>query len=276
MSFEPAKPLLLLTNDDGLTSPGLRAVAEAVDDLGDLLIVAPCTQQTGMGRAVPLLTDGALTRERITVNGRSRTAYALCSSPAQAVMYGSLVLAPRLPDLVISGVNYGENVATSVTASGTVGAALEAASTGIKALAVSLETPQEYHYNHGGDVHWDTAAHFARRFAELMLGRQLPPDVDVLNINVPSTATPATDWRITRQSRQAYYENFLTGEAVQDQLAPLGYRISVFWEKLEPGSDVEVFARDRLVSVTPLSIDLTSRTDLGKLEEMLRHQWGNE
>ena len=157
-----AKPLILLTNDDGIASPGLLAAAEAVCDLGELLIVAPATQQTGMGRATPPILNGALTLGTLRVRCEDVTVYALTGSPAQTVVISVLGIAPRRPALVVSGINYGENLGSDVTGSGTVGAALQAAELGIPGLAVSLETDKAYHFNHGQDVHWDAAAHFTR------------------------------------------------------------------------------------------------------------------
>ena len=161
----PVRPLILLTNDDGMRSPGLLAAVEAVADLGDLMIVAPAEQQTGMGRGIPPPSSAEILVEQMTVAGRDVPAYGLFASPALCTLYGMLALAPRRPDLVISGINYGENLGTAVTASGTVGAALQAAELGIPALAVSLETDQAYHFHHGEDVAWDAAAHFTRFFA---------------------------------------------------------------------------------------------------------------
>jgi 5'-nucleotidase len=266
-----AKPLILLTNDDGICSPGLLAAAEAVHDLGELLIVAPVTQQTGMGRASPQVTNGSIEKEVLRVSGQELIAYGLPASPAQAVTYGVLVIAARRPDLVISGINYGENLGTSVTVSGTVGAALQAADLGIPGLAVSLETDKAYHYNHGQDVDWEAAGYFTHQLAGAMLQRQLPFDVDVLKVDIPADATARTPWRLTRQSRQSYYEVLRLDEQPETTSPPrLDYRVSVHWETLEPDSDIHAFASDRVVSVTPLSQDLTSRTELAALEEMLR------
>ncbi len=117
--FDASRPLILLTNDDGITSPGLQAAAEAVCELGHLLMVAPDRQQTGMGRAIPPIPGRRIRRETVRVGCQEMPAYALEVTPAQAVAYGILVLAPhfygRRPDLVISGINYGENLGTSVT-----------------------------------------------------------------------------------------------------------------------------------------------------------------
>ncbi len=267
------RPLILLTNDDGIHSPGLHAVAEAVYDLGELLIAAPATQQTGMGRGSPPVIDGTVDEVVLSVGGHDLKGYAISGSPAQSVLYGVLVIAERRPDLVISGINYGENLGTCVTISGTVGAALQAAELGIPGLAVSLETDRSYHYESRGErrVDWGAAAHATRRFAEAMLGRQMPFDVDVLKIDVPDDATPQTPWRLTRQSRQAYYEIYRpNAKPAAGMQVGLDYRINVNWETLAPDSDIYALARDRVIAVTPLSQDLTARADLGALEQMLR------
>ena len=268
-------PLILLTNDDGIHSPGLLAVAEAVCDLGELLMIAPATQQTGMGRGIPPMTDRVLRREVVTVECQDMPAYAITGSPAQAVLYGILALAPhiygRKPDLVISGINYGENLGTCVTASGTVGAALQAAELGVPGLAVSLETDKAFHLHHGQDMDWNAAAAVTRHFAQVMLAAQLPFDVDVLKIDVPADATPETGWRVTRQSRQSYYQDYAPAEFTPEgNLALLDYGIDVQWDTLEPDSDIYAFAVDRMISVTPLSHDLTSRVGLADLEQLLR------
>ena len=268
-----SRPLILLTNDDGIHSPGLIAAAEAVCDLGDLLIVAPATQQTGMGRGTPPIVNGAIVKERLALACQEFTAYSLTGSPAQTVIYAVLVLAPRQPDLVISGINFGENPGTCVTTSGTVGAALQAAEFNIPAIAMSLETDKQYHYQHGGDVDWRVAALTTRKMAQVVLQAQLPFDVDVLKVDVPADATPETPWRITRQSRQSYFRLFRSQDAQVDAksgMVHLDYDIIVDGDRLETGSDIAAFIRDRVITVTPLSQDLTSRVDFGTLERLLQ------
>lgn len=269
------RPLILLTNDDGIRSPGLLAAAEAVCALGDLLMVAPATQQTGMGRGIPPIKGGQLIREDVTVACQAMPAFSITGSPAQSVLYGVLALAPhvygRQPNLVISGINYGENLGTCVTASGTVGAALQAAELGLLGLAVSLETEQAYHLHHGEDVDWRAAAGITHTFARALLNKQLPLDVDVLKIDVPADATSLTPWRVTRQSRQPYYHDYPPAEfSPSEELPPLPYGIHVHWDTLEGDSDIWAFARDRVIAVTPLSHDLTSRVDFAALEALLR------
>ena len=200
------RPLILVTNDDGIHSPGLHAAISALHDLGDLLIIAPTTQQSGMARSLPPTFDGRIQAVTLEHNGMRFPAYHLQGSPAQAVLYGVIEAAARRPDLVVSGVNYGENVGSTTSVSGTVGAALQGGDMGIRSLAISLETAKEYHFNHGHDVDWTAAEHWLRFFAQLtLLPQPWPHDVAALKIDVPRTATAETPWRLTRQSRQPYF-----------------------------------------------------------------------
>jgi 5'-nucleotidase len=254
----------MVTNDDGIASPGLRAAVRAVLPLGEVLIVAPAHQQTGAGRSSPPY-DGGIQRATLSLNGGEFEAFTVESTPAVAVVYGLIKLAPRPPSLLVSGINYGENVGLTITGSGTVGAALEAANWGIPALAISLETDKEYYYSHSDAVDLSAAEHFTREFARRMLATSLPPDVDVLKVDIPSDATPQTPWRVTRVSRQPYFH------PVQrpDRLA-LDIEIRMDMETLELDSDVYALRVARQVSVTPLSVDLSSRMDRRRLEAMLR------
>jgi 5'-nucleotidase len=249
------RPLILLVNDDGILSPGLHAVAEAVAPLGDLLIAAPAEQQTAMGRAKPRRPDGGIIEDvTLTINGSPHPAYAVRNSPALCVVHAVTELAPRLPDLCISGINYGENIGFSLTASGTIGAALEAASYGIPALAISRETPLEINFLHEyAPLDWRVAAHFAAHYARETLMNGLPEGVALLNINVPGDATPTTPTRITVQSRRNYY--FYGRQDARDFAQPYHLRETkhAALDTLEADSDVRAFAYDRLVSVTPMT-----------------------
>ena len=135
----PPTPLILVTNDDGIRSPGLLAAAEAVVGLGDLLLVAPSTQQTSMSRAIAHdARAGVIERVDVVVGGRAVPGYAVSGSPALVVTHAVLELAERPIGLCVSGINYGENIGGSIAVSGTVGAAMEAADHGIPGIAVSV------------------------------------------------------------------------------------------------------------------------------------------
>ncbi len=255
------RPLILSTNDDGIESPGLRAAAEAVADLGDLLIVAPSSQRSGAGRSFPHVPDKTIYPPQLQVNGSVYTGYKADISPAQAVVLALVKLAPRPVDLCISGINYGENLGSGITASGTVGAALEAASADVPALAISLETAQVFHMTLSESIDFGAAAHFTRYFARQVLNRGLPTGVDLLKIDVPATATPQTPWQPTIVSRQRYFHP-LAGE---DDEGDIGYHAYIDHDTLELGSDIEVISRQKQVSVAPVTIDLSAAVELQQI-----------
>lgn len=263
------RPLILVTCDDGIESPGLRAAVYAVLDLGEVIVSAPCEQQTGAGRSLPTSNDGAIHEIEYDVEGWQVSAYALHGTPAQAVLYALVELVPRKPDLCVSGINFGENVGSGMTGSGTVGAALEAADEGVPALAVSLETDKRYHYSHSRDVDFSMATHFTRHFAVRMLAQPMPPDVDLLKVDVPCDATPDTPWRITRLSRQRYFQPVPSGRRCLAEKRRMGYTVAVDRATLEPNSDIHALLVDRVVAVTPISLDLTSRVAFEDLETLL-------
>jgi 5'-nucleotidase len=181
-----------------------------------------------------------------------------------------LEVLPEPPDLVVSGINYGENLGTGITVSGTVGAALEAASLGIPSLAISLETESQYHLSHSQEVDFSAAGVFAATFARLLLERNLLPDVHVLKVDTPSDATEDTPWEITRLSRVRYYEPTPPQRKSWDQPGLVGYRVGGDPAQDEVDTDVYAVRVKRIVSVTPLSLDMTSRVDLHELERIIR------
>jgi 5'-nucleotidase len=263
------RPLILFTNDDGIASPGLRAAAEAFTDLGDILIVAPREQQSGTGRSLPITSEGRIYEQTMIIAGVERLVYAVDGTPAQAVQHGVLELAPRLPALVVSGINYGENCGNGVTISGTVGAALEAASLGIPALAVSQVTHTDLHLTYSNDVDFSAAAIFARRFGEWLMNGTIPDDVDVLKVDIPLDATPDTPWVTTRLSRRRVYWPTRPERVALSDVGRMGYRFNSDPSQAEPDSDVYAVLHEQKVSVTPISLDLTSRTDLYRLRQYI-------
>jgi 5'-nucleotidase len=264
------RPLILVTNDDGIDSPGLRAAVRAVLGLGELLVVAPCRQWSGASRCFPADSSGTIHPHPLEVAGRAVETFCADGAPAQVVLHAVLELAPRRPDLLVVGINYGENLGADVTISGTIGAALQGAVMGIPALAVSLQTPKETHTSPSDDVDFTAATHFARLFARRMLEVSLPFDVDVLKVDLPDDATPQTPWRLTRVSRHTYYRAIPPHR--DDLSRPVRIDYEARWDPqvLEPDSDIYGLAVDRVVSVAPLSLDLSSWADPGEVEALLR------
>ncbi len=264
------RPLILFTNDDGFQSPGLWAAVEAFAELGDVLVCAPREQQSGMSRSLPVFSTGRIQAEKRLINGVETTVYAVDGTPAQAVQHGILELAERPVSLVVSGINYGENCGNGVTISGTVGAALEASSFGIPAIAASQQTRHDLHLTYSNEVDFTAAAHFTRMFGEWLITSRRPDDVEVLKLDVPFGATAATPWKVTRLSRRRVYWPTRPERVALSEMGKLGYHFDGDPARAEPNSDIYVVLHEGHVSVTPISLDLTSRTDLYRLQQFLQ------
>jgi 5'-nucleotidase len=263
-----SRPLILVTNDDGIHSPGLLAALSVAKDLGEPLVVAPRDQQTSMSRAFPTGRDiGIIEKVDLKTKDAIYLGYALHGSPAQAAAHAVMELASHKPDLCISGINYGENLGRSLLISGTVGAALEASTYGIPSLAMSLEASivmqQTSDYR---PLDWSAAMHFTRYFSSLILNHGLPEGIGGLNVNVPASATSATAIRRTRQSMQDYF--VFRKPTARDYSKPfqLNHDVKFDEQKVEIDSDIKACAIDRVVSVTLLDLNLTSNLEWGKPE----------
>ena len=246
---------ILITNDDGVASPGLLAVYEAVKSLGEAIIVAPATQQSAVGRSMTLFEP--LRVEMITLPGT--VAYAVNGTPTDSVVIGMyVVMADKRPDLVISGINIGENLsAEAATTSGTIGAALEAANQGIPAIAVSMHVLDEADKFATAVRARDFAVgqRVIRTLAEHVLEHGMPEGVDVLNVNVPASATEDTPVVVTRLARRMY------NTLVHHRQDPRGR--SYYWvdgtviEDAPPGTDLHTVHQLKQISITPMSLDMT-------------------
>jgi 5'-nucleotidase len=262
------QPLILVTNDDGIESDGLWAAAEALLPLGEVLVVAPDRQWSGGGRSMPPHVTGRIRPATREIHGQRVAAYAVDASPALAVQHAVLELAERPLSLVVSGINFGLNLGTEVTISGTVGAALEAASFDIPALAVSLEMDPANYLTGDRLADYTVAMACIQEFSWHQLVHLPRHDVDVFNINVPADATALTPWRLTRLSRQRYFRPSAPDRAGGEGRP--GYTVMDDVGRLEVDSDIWTLRIDRLISVTPLSLDLTSRIDLTAAHTSLR------
>ncbi|MBN2044561.1 MAG: 5'/3'-nucleotidase SurE [Anaerolineales bacterium] len=263
------RPLILLTNDDGIHSPGLAAAASALDCLGELLIVAPAVQQTSMGRSRSQLNgaDGRISPAEVIYQDQRWQGYAANATPALAVSHAIQEIASRPIDLAVSGINYGENIGSCVTVSGTIGAAIEAADQGIPALAVSLEILGTDYHSHNTEINFEAAAHFTRLVAQKILAAQLPFDVDVLKLEIPAAATNQTKAVITRQDRLSYYMPSMEKRSNLSTPADFKHTPS---KGQYTNTDTDAYALAQgLVCITPLSIDLTSRIALAELSTLL-------
>ncbi len=263
------KPRILLTNDDGIASPGIVAAARALLSLGEVLVVAPSRQQTSMGRAYTGAPEARFEPASFTVDGVSVQAYACDASPAAVVRHALLVFPDFAPSLVVAGINYGENVGVCVTGSGTVGATLDAACKGIPSLAMSLETDIRSHREYSGQ-NWDAAEHFTRYFAQGLLRKGMPAGVDILKVEVPDTATKQTPWQITRLSPHLYYTLRLQRPGLEAELKDgvIGKRAC---DDEPHDTDAYAIRKAKAVSVTPLVVDLTARTPFDEVRSWLEN-----
>jgi 5'-nucleotidase len=262
---------ILLVNDDGINSPGLWAAAETLSDLAYVTVAAPRIQWSGAGRSHPTSSDGVIKTQTLNVHDKEWTVYAVGGSPAQTVIHAIAEICPQRPDLVVSGINYGENAGIGVTASGTVGAALEAASMGIPALAVSLEVVSSLQLTYSREIDFTGAKYFTALFAQKMLDKQMPPDVDILKLEIPDDASETTPWKITRLDRQPYYRLSIKPRLDKEKPVRIDYEVDRDISRLSPDSDNHALLVDRVVAVTPLSIDFTSRVNFEELEKSLKN-----
>ena len=267
--MNPQKKKILLTNDDGIGSPGLWAAAGALSALGYVTVAAPRDHASATGRGFNRAADGQIHLQKTSINGQEWDVYAVGGSPSQTVLHAVLELMPEHPDLVVSGINYGANFSTDVGYSGTVGAALEAASLGIPALASSLEILKEEWDVFHTDIDFSVAAHFTQEFARMLLEKRMPEDVHVLNLVVPHDAVRDTPWRLTHLTRARYYNPYVKRAGSLDGPAEITSR-TIIPPQAGEGSDIRTVLLDKQVSVTPLSLDLTSRVDFSSLDSLLR------
>lgn len=253
---------ILITNDDGIESPGLKAAVEAVMKIGTVTVIAPSYQQTGAGRSLTGDMQSSLKPIDYRINGKQIRAYHSDCSPALLVRHGLRTIFKEAgPDLLISGINYGENLGINITCSGTIGAALEASSSGIPSIAISKQTDIESHLTYSNQD-WSASAYFLNKFSNRLLEGKTRPDIDVLKIDVPHDATPLTRWKITRLAKSSYYCRDIKNPNAASKFSDGKIIVKIDKEKLDPDTDIHALAIDGIVSITPLSIDLTSRVNL--------------
>jgi 5'-nucleotidase len=136
-------------------------------------------------------------------------------------------------------------------------------------MAISLETEKEYHESYSRDIDFQTAGHFTKYFANRLLANEMPPDVQVLKVEVPSDATPETPWQTTRLSPKSFYTPTAPKDIAEAGLKGIGYDLAPDFDQNPSGTDSHAVVNQRSVSVTPLSLDLTSRVDLQQLKDIL-------
>jgi len=244
---------ILLTNDDGIYAPGIEALESELSRLGDVCVVSPAVEQSGVGHSITFLSP--LVCQEIFA-GERRRGWAVEGSPADCVKIGLFELCPERPQLVVSGINSGLNAGINVLYSGTVAAAIEGAFFEITSVAISLEYDPHADYSR--------AARIATRLIEQLLA-QKGPGPQLYNMNIPLTALslPSPEVRVVPMAVARY------GEGFEKRTDPRGR--SYYWATNEPPPPASPHETDLsalqkgYITVTPLDYDLTKRPHLADM-----------
>lgn len=241
------KPLILVTNDDGVYAHGMRALVDAVKGLGEILVVAPDKPQSGMGHAVTL--HHPLRLETVKYEGADR-AYSCSGTPVDCVKLAIYtVLKDRKPDLLVSGINHGPNSSINVIYSGTMSAAVEGAVEDIPSIGFSL-------LDHSPDADFEAAGHFAGIIARQSLENEFP-DGACLNVNIPKLKkSQIKGIKICRQAKAFWKDAF---DERKDPGGKPYYWLKGVFENRDKGEDTDEWAlKHNYVSVVPVHYDLTA------------------
>lgn len=249
---------ILISNDDGINSSGILAAKEAVEELGHVTVVAPSRQQSGIGRALTLFEPLRITGVHLKDGSRG---FSVSGTPTDAVTLGIFELMEEQPSLAIAGINTGENIGKGeLTTSGTMGAAMEAASYGIPTIAVSLQVSRgDIKFEDGHiDIDYSFAKEILCRVAKKVVMDGLPDGVDLLNLNIPSH--PKSDEiAVTRLGERMYNPH------IEMRFDPRGK--PYYWIDGTPfkgdsdGTDGHALKTLKIPTLTPLSMDFTSNLD---------------
>jgi 5'-nucleotidase len=244
--MDTTAPRILVSNDDGIAAEGLQALADAMASIGEVWVVAPETEQSAASHAISI-------HRPLRIREVRPRWYAVDGTPTDC-SYVALnhLMKDQRPRIMASGINHGPNLADDVTYSGTVAAAMEASLLGVPAVAFSLVTRQRFDFA--------PAARFARAFIAAALEQDLPRHM-LLNVNVPAGGEPR-GFRVTHLGKHSY------GFDVIEKVDPRGRKYywiggNEYQHEDIPGSDCNAVLRERLVSVTPLHLDLTDHAMRG-------------
>jgi 5'-nucleotidase len=251
---------LVLTNDDGIDAPGLLAARQALEKMGDVLTVAPDRNRSGVGRSITFGT-ALHVEEREMADGV--VGYACTGTPVDCVRLVALGLMDFEPDIVVSGINHGENLGDDITYSGTVAGAMEGIVIGVPGIAVSLSVGRPWHTGTETELHFEPAADFTARLAKLAF-KGLPPG-RILNVNAPNLPKEKIKGaRVTRLGRRFYKDELIE---VRDQSGRVGYDIynNPPGHHDEEGTDFAAIGNDE-ISVTPVHLELTDTAGLEEID----------
>ncbi|MDO4225205.1 MAG: 5'/3'-nucleotidase SurE [Bergeyella zoohelcum] len=251
------KPLILVTNDDGITAPGIRHLVDFMNEIGEVVVVAPNSPQSGKGHAITI--NSTLTFEEISMEGPQKD-YALSGTPVDCVKFALDKILTRKPDLVVSGINHGANSSINVIYSGTMSAAVEAGVEGLQAIGFSLL-----------DFNWDAdfsqAKEYIQNIVKRVLEKPLPKGI-VLNVNIPKLhKNEIKGIKICKQANAKWEESF------DERTNPHGkkyYWLTGYFNNMDTSPDADETAlADGYISVVPVKFDLTAYEYLDELKQIL-------
>ena len=241
------RPLILVTNDDGIAAPGLRALIQVMKTIGEVVVVAPENPQSGMGHAITL--DSTLNVEQVFLDDGDQKEFSCSGTPADCVKLAKSEILGRKPDLCVSGINHGSNSSINVIYSGTMSAALEAGIEGIPSIGFSL-------LDYTWTADFEAAKHYVKIISQNVLYNGLNEGV-VLNVNIPKLPKSSINGiKICRQARANWVEDF------DKRTNPQGreyYWLTGKFVNLDHGQDTDEWALSNgYVSVVPVQFDLTA------------------
>jgi 5'-nucleotidase len=251
---------IVLTNDDGIDAAGLLAARRALEEVGEVLTVAPDRNRSGIGRAISFGTPLHVEEREMADGG---IGYACTGTPVDCVRLVALGLMDFEPDIVVSGINHGENLGDDITYSGTVAAAFEGIVIGVPSIAISLAVERPWHEHDEVELQFEPVANFAARLAKIF-SRRLPAG-RILNINAPNLPEHELKGaRVTKLGRRFYTDELIE---VRDANGRLGYDIynNPPGRHEEEGTDFAAVENGE-ISITPVHLKLTDEAGLEELE----------
>jgi 5'-nucleotidase len=252
------KPLILVTNDDGITAPGLRALIDVMNELGDVFVVAPDSPQSGMGHAIT--ANSTIYCNAITIDEDGpQFEYSSSGTPVDCVKLAVNEILNRKPDICVSGINHGSNSSINVIYSGTMSAAVEAGIEGIPAIGFSL-------LDYDWEANFEATKSYVKKITKKVLKHGLPEGV-VLNVNFPKLKEKEIKGiRICRQAKAYWQEDF------DKRTNPQGkqyYWLSGKFVNMDKGEDTDEWALENgYVSLVPVQFDLTAHHAIQKLNSL--------
>ncbi len=255
------KPLILVTNDDGIVAPGIKALISVMKTIGDVVVVAPDRPQSAMGHAITI--NSTLHIDKMLDYEGVQEAYSCSGTPVDCVKLGVHEILKRKPDLCVSGINHGSNSSINVIYSGTMSAAVEAGIEGIPAIGFSL---LDYNWN----ADFESIKSFVKTITLQVLQNGLPKGV-VLNVNFPKlTQAEIKGVKICRQANASWIEEF------DKRTNPQGkeyYWLTGRFVNEDPGDDTDEWALENgYVSVVPVQFDLTAHQAIANLKTWSLHE----